>query len=101
MTSIRRATPDDVPELAAVTANAFDGITLNEAYCRDLIAKGEYMVWVAIADDRVVGYAGAFVTMTTGAVRRWELDLLAVHSNYRGSQLGTKLILAADEASQQ
>jgi ribosomal protein S18 acetylase RimI-like enzyme len=99
MTSIRRATPDDVPRLSEVTANAFDGITLDEPYCRDLIAKGEYMVWAAIADNRVVGYAGAFVTMTTGAVRRWELDLLAVHRDYRGSQLGTKLILAADEES--
>jgi ribosomal protein S18 acetylase RimI-like enzyme len=99
MTTIRRATPDDVPGIAAVIRDAFQ-ITIQQPYCRDLVAQGKYMIWVSEAGGEIAGFVSTFITTTSGGVSRWEVDLLAVRTNDRGGQLGTKLILAADAESQ-
>jgi ribosomal protein S18 acetylase RimI-like enzyme len=94
MTSIRIATPDDVPGIAAVIKDSL-GEDLNQDYCRLLLASREYIVRVADAGDDILGLVGGFVSSTTGAVRRWEVDLLAVRSHEQNAGLGTKLLVAA------
>jgi GNAT superfamily N-acetyltransferase len=94
MTSIRIATPGGVPGIAAVIKDSL-GEDLNQDYCRLLLASREYIVRVADAGDDILGLVGGFVSSTTGAVRRWEVDLLAVRSHEQNAGLGTKLLVAA------
>lgn len=99
MTRIRRATPDDVPGIAAVVEDAFQS-TIRQPYCCNLLAQGKYRVWVYEKGGGIAGFVSTFITTTSGGVSRWEVELLAVRSGSRGGQLGTKLILAADAESQ-
>ena len=94
MTNMRQANPDDVQGIAAVMKNAFNE-DIDQTYCRDLLAGGEYIVRVAVAGEHIMGLVAGFLTSTSGMVRRWEVDLLAVHSDHQGNGLGTQLVEAA------
>jgi N-acetylglutamate synthase-like GNAT family acetyltransferase len=94
MTNIRLANTDDVPGIAALMKNVFDE-DINQDYCRELLAGGDYIVRVAAANDDILGLVAGFLTGATGLVRRWEVELLAVHSDHQGKGLGTQLVEAA------
>lgn len=95
MAEIRRGTAQDVAGIGAVIADAWDGLAIDEGYCQALIEEGEQHVWVAEEDGDIVGFVSGFATTTQGAVRRWEVDLLAVHSSHTNQGLGTQLVGAA------
>jgi GNAT superfamily N-acetyltransferase len=68
---------------------------INPEYCRAVLADGGYIARVADAGGDILGLVGGFLSTTTGMVRRWEVDLLAVRSNQQNAGLGTKLLVAA------
>ena len=95
MTTIRRATAEDVTGIGAVIEDAFAQL-IDEPYCQQLIQQGEQQIHVAIADDdRVIGFVSGFLTTAQGGIRRWEIDLLAVHTNFQKQDIGQNLVKAA------
>lgn len=67
-------------------------------YLLELAASARQHVWVAQADDRIVGFVSAFITHSLAA-ERWEVDLLAVHPSVQGRGIGTALVAQAMAAA--
>ncbi len=53
---------------------------------------------LAVAGATVVGLTDGFATRSQAGVLRWEVDLLAVHPDYRGQGLGARLVALSTEA---
>jgi ribosomal protein S18 acetylase RimI-like enzyme len=95
-----------------ITVRAFDGslsdaeglltierATFNESpydanQVRALLVDGPQRAWLALADDDIVGFVVAFPTRGLSGAS-WEVDLLAVHADWAGRGLATRLIRAA------
>ena len=51
--------------------------------------------------DIVVGYVSGFMTRTAKGGKRWEVDLLAVHPDYRGQGIAQALVRASVQAGKE
>jgi GNAT superfamily N-acetyltransferase len=77
-----------------------DSSALDEAIL-DALQDSNRVTYVAVEDDRVVGFADGFLTISAEGVPRWEVDLLAVHPEFRERKIGQKLVTASVEAGQE
>jgi GNAT superfamily N-acetyltransferase len=59
-----------------------------------MLARGAQRAWLALVEDRVIGFVIAFVTHGL-AGPCWEVDLLAVHPDWAGHRVATRLVQAA------
>ncbi len=87
--AIRRARSRDAQAVAAIVKEAF-GERLAEARLAENLAAG--INFVALVDERVVGFAGGFLTTSHDGKLRFELDLLAVAAEARGAGIGSELV---------
>jgi GNAT superfamily N-acetyltransferase len=53
---------------------------------------------VATVNGRVAGFVDGFLTLSADGVRRWEVDLLAVHPVYRNQGLASQLVMENSRA---
>lgn len=89
---VRRADRSDAAGINAVKSLAWsEEPGINAA----VIELPEHRTFVAVEDGIIVGFVDGFLTT------HWELDLLAVHPDYRGHGIARQLIKASDEAGQQ
>ena len=93
MIDLRRATLADVDGIAAVVYDVWEQDALADV-CQAQIKDDACALWVAADGDDVAGFISAFLTVGSGGVRRWEVDLLAVRRANQGQRLGRKLVLA-------
>lgn len=95
---IREMQPDDAAAVAAVIAAVWP----DEAPAPERIAAAavhaDHRAWVALDSGRVVGFLDGFTTRSQDGVRRWELDLIAVHPDARGRGAAYGLVSAALKA---
>lgn len=99
MTTIRHAMPADIEGIATVLQDAL-GETIDLAFGKELLAGKRHPVWVAEGSDGAIqGLTSTFMTVVQTAVRRWEIDLLAVHSSARRQGLAEKLLRATSQDS--
>jgi ribosomal protein S18 acetylase RimI-like enzyme len=91
VTTLREATPTDIPGIAAVAQEAWEQEILPDV-CEAQIASDDASLWVAAEGDDVVGFISAFLTVGQHAKRRWEVDLLAVRFASHGQRLGQRLV---------
>jgi ribosomal protein S18 acetylase RimI-like enzyme len=84
----------DAEGLLAVERATFDESPYAPEQVRAMLAEGPQRAWLALAGDEVAGFVIGFVT--TGLRGPcWEVDMLAVHPDWRGHRLATRLIRAA------
>jgi len=102
MLKIRPAKFSDVSGISTVVTEVW-GQAINTDICLEQIRRDDCGIWVAVDEGAVVGFVSAFLTLGQQGHRRWEVDLLAVRSVWRGCQLGQKLVEAtwADAQRQQ
>lgn len=93
MLKIRPAKFSDVSGISTVVAEVW-GQAINTHTCLEQIRRDDCAIWVAVEDGVVAGFVSAFLTVGRQGHRRWEVDLLAVRSAWRGRQLGQKLVEA-------
>ena len=88
---IRCATSSDGPAVAQIVRQTFDeNIEPGSPRVRKVLrANGTF---VAIIGEDVVGFVSNFLTRSAEGLRRFELDLLAVASEARGSGIGDQLV---------
>jgi ribosomal protein S18 acetylase RimI-like enzyme len=106
--TIREFRPTDVARIKQLTADAFDGVTLEQnvenalgplngrdwrwrkaRHIDEDVAANPAGIFVAEADGRVVGYITALIDREAGKGR---IPNLAVDAQYRGHGLGRQLI---------
>lgn len=84
----------DAEGLLAVERATFDESPYTPEQVRAMLVEGPQRAWLAVQDEGVAGFAIGFpVTGLHGSW--WEVDLLAVHPDWRGRRLGHRLIEAA------
>lgn len=84
----------DAQGLLAVEQATFDESPYSAEQVRAMLSSGVQHTWLALAGDEVAGFVIAFATHGLRGPS-WEIDLLAVHPDWRGHRLGTRLIRAA------
>jgi L-amino acid N-acyltransferase YncA len=94
MIVLHKATPADVPGIAAVVRDAWGQDILPDV-CEAQTRCQACALWVAAEEDDVAGFASAFLTADKDGKRRWEVDLLAVRHASQGQRLGQRLVEAA------
>lgn len=92
---IRRATLADLPVLVALERD-FPGDRLSRRSFRHLLTRARADVWVAVADDCIVGNA---VVLYRAHVRQARLYSLVVHPARRGRGIARGLVDAAEAAA--
>lgn len=84
----------DAEGLLVVERATFDEAPYSPEQVRALLTEGPQRAWLALAAGEVVGFVIGFATHGLAGVS-WEIDLLAIHAEWRGRGLATRLIWAA------
>jgi ribosomal protein S18 acetylase RimI-like enzyme len=84
----------DAEGLLGVERATFDESPYTAAEVQAMLVEGPQRAWLAVQGSRIAGFSIAFLV---AGVRGswWEVDLLAVHPEWRGHRLGRRLIQAA------
>lgn len=84
----------DAEGLLDVERATFDESPYAAHEVQAMLARGTQRAWLAMGEDRVIGFVVAFVTNSL-AGPCWEIDLLAVRPDWAGRGVATRLIQAA------
>lgn len=84
----------DAEGVLDVERATFDEAPYAAGEVQAMLARGAQRAWLAITEERVVGFVIAFATSGL-AGPCWEIDLLAVHPDWTGRGVATRLIRAA------
>jgi len=84
----------DAKGLLAVERATFNETPYSPEQVQAWLARGPQRAWLAVAEGQVVGFVIAFLTAGLRGPC-WEIDLLAVHPDWRGHGLATRLVRAA------
>lgn len=94
--TFRDANVADAPAIAAVIQAAWPDDTVDSRRIASLIhGAADRATGLALDGARVVGFVDGFLTLSAAGVRRWEVDLLAVETAYRGQGVARRLIAAS------
>lgn len=96
---LRQATPDDIPHIAAIKSAVWPDEHNKLQHMAAVIAETDHVTVIAFEDGEAAGFADGFLTLSASGVLRWELDLLAVHPDFRGRGLAPQLIQVNLEAA--
>jgi ribosomal protein S18 acetylase RimI-like enzyme len=84
----------DAEGLLAVEQATFDESPYSAEQVRAMLTGGPQRAWLAMAGSTVAGFVAAFPTYGLRSPC-WEIDLLAVHPDWAGCGLATRLIRVA------
>lgn len=85
-------------EIAAVKLAVWPEEHTSIAAIGEAIADANHVTHVAVCDGQIAGFVDGFITTTMDGHMRWEVDLLAVHLDWRGQGIGKSLVRASVEA---
>ena len=85
--------------LLDVERAVFDECPYSAEQVQSMLADGPQRAWLALGGDTVVGFVIAFRTAGLQDPL-WEIDLLAVHPQWRGQRLGARLIRASSASTE-
>jgi ribosomal protein S18 acetylase RimI-like enzyme len=100
LVDLRAAQPDDAPALVEVKRRTWPDEEVHLEQVQRVLADPAHAVFAAQAEGMLAGFVDGFLTVSAGGVQRWEVDLLAVAPEWRGRQLGQRLVLACLAAGQ-
>ncbi|MAS35254.1 MAG: hypothetical protein CL610_14675 [Anaerolineaceae bacterium] len=97
---IQPASINQAASIAQLKSVVWPDEMANAEQVAQALRQPDHRAFVALADQRVVGFVDAFPTTNAAGHTRWEIDLLAVHPAYQGQKIGQRLIEAAVQAGQ-
>lgn len=98
MTDIKRVLADDAHAIKAVKDTVWPDDATSEAYIRQIIAQPDHAIHLAKTNGVPSGLVEGFLTLSSEGVCRWEVDLLAVHPDFRKQGIATRLIQTCVQA---
>lgn len=95
---IRQAAPADAPSISAIKQAVWPSESpKNQAYIADVIALPDHATHLAFVEGTPAGFVDGFMTYTLEGLPRWEVDLLAVHPDFRGKGIAAQLVALSTE----
>lgn len=98
---IRPAVRKDAPGIAQVLAAVWSNSSPSAAHIAYVLGRIDRATHVAVSDGEIIGFVNGFMTHSVDEVRRWEVDLLAVHPAFRGQGIGTQLVATSANAGRE
>ncbi|MBI5930240.1 MAG: GNAT family N-acetyltransferase [Chloroflexi bacterium] len=98
---IRQAVPTDAPHIFSIKQAVWPSETSEDqavSYIADIIALPNHAIRLAFIENVPVGFIDGFMTHTLDGLPRWEVDLLAVHPNFRGRAVAAHLVALSGES---
>ena len=95
---IREADFGDAAQIAAVKRATWPDEEVHEGLIQKVLSLDDHRTQSVVCDGVAAGFASGFLTKAATHVLRWELDLLAVHPDFRGRGFASKLVAANTEA---
>lgn len=94
---IHLASMDDLTQIVQVKTDTWPQDEANAGLIRAAITHRDHQLLVAEIQGRIVGFVDGFMTHTFAGDPRWEVDLLAVSSAFRGHGIGKRLVEASTQ----
>lgn len=88
----RQATLEDAQAIAALKQVVWSNASTDVATILNALQTPTHHTHLAIADGQIAGFVSCFMTESAQGKKRWEIDLLAVHPDFRRRGLATKLV---------
>lgn len=95
---IRPAAIADAERIARLKQAVWPDDTADPALIASVIQRPDHASHVVLMDDELAGFVSGFITVAADGVTRWEIDLLAVATPYRGKGLAARLVAASVSA---
>lgn len=87
------ATGEYAEGIAGVLAAVWGDTNVSIERIRQVISLPSHDTHTVTVGSRVAGFVNGFMTQSAAGILRWELDLLAVHPEFRGRGLGQVLLI--------
>ena len=87
----RLATLEDAEDFQHIKQSVWPDETADLALIQNALSLADHTCYVAVANNRVVGFMDCFPTQNQALIRM-EMDLLAVLPEYQGNRIASKLI---------
>ncbi len=94
---IRMASMIDVAEIGRIKVTVWPDNSANTYKIANILNDPTHSTMVFVFEDQVVGFVDGFLTTSIEGMKRWELDLLAVHPNFQRRGIASALITANTE----
>jgi GNAT superfamily N-acetyltransferase len=91
---IKRATPNDAGAIQSVKDAVWPHDSTSEDYIHEVLSQSIHVAHLAEVDGIAAGIVSGFLTTSAEGIRRWEVDLLAVHPDFRNQGIASRLIQA-------
>ncbi len=95
---MRKLQPNDAPELARLIHMIWPDDNPDPARIARVSLDSSKLTLIEEAAGQMVGFVAAFPTISVEGTRRWEVDLLGVHPDYRNRGIARQLVSVATEA---
>lgn len=97
---IRTAKLMDVIEIKWVLDAVWPDNEITAKRVEGVLSDPTHSTMVYEIEGQVVGFADGFLTTSSDGIKRWELDLLAVHPNFQRRGIASALVTANTEFGQ-
>lgn len=97
---IRNANSDDITAVAETMNSVWPESSVSSERIMGVLADRSHSTMVAVCEGRVVGFVDGFLTVSQDGLKRWELDLLAVHPDFQRRGIASALITANTQNGQ-
>jgi predicted N-acetyltransferase YhbS len=98
---IRPAAAEDVEGISAVKQLVWSDEESDCELIRSALNDPNHIAFVAAAGEAIVGFVDGFMKSDVEGKQQWQVDLLAVHPEYRGMSVGMRLVRASVAAGTQ
>jgi GNAT superfamily N-acetyltransferase len=98
MIAIRDALLEDAPAIRAIKDVVWPDDATSEGYIVKVMAQSDHHTTLALVDNVPAGWVSGFMTAARDGQCRWEVDLLAVHPEFRGQGIAPRLIEVSVQA---
>jgi ribosomal protein S18 acetylase RimI-like enzyme len=90
---IRRAITQDAPDILRLKLATWPSEKLKGvASISEVIQQPDHATFIAFVEGVPAGFVDGFITYSIEGLSRWEVDLLAVHPDFRGKGIAAQLV---------
>jgi ribosomal protein S18 acetylase RimI-like enzyme len=89
---IRQVNENDIEGIIRVKHAVWPDTDVNRDLMRRIVKDDGHRTLVAEADGVIAGFVDGFQTVSSDGIRRWELDLIAVHPDFQKRGIAAELM---------